>query len=164
MEDNKEQNANATVSISIQNSTVQVVPQAKEANMIFYGDQFAPKEYRHPMTSPDATPAAVPASAPASQPALQESADEKRRAEAISTLQMNITDEKRLNNYLRNLALCKDASQLAQVAVSMRKNDKWPDEVEIKKERFINMLKALAPNVTKGDTVSNIRARIKAIL
>lgn len=164
MGDNKEQNTNATVSISIHNSTVQVVPQAKEANMIFYGDQFAPKEFRQPVTSPDAAPAAIPASAPAPQPAPQESADEKRRAEAVSTLQMHITDMERLDNYLRNLALCKDASQLADIAVSMRKNEKWPDEVEIKKERFINLLKALAPNVTKGDTVSNIRARIKAIL
>ena len=160
MEDNKEQKDNATVSISIQNSTVQVVPQAKEANMIFYGDQFAPKEFRQSASSP--AEMAAPATAP--QPAPQMSADEQRRAEAISTLKLHITNKERLDNYLQNLAYSRDASQLAQIAVNMHDNEGWPDEVEIKKERFINLLKTLAPDVTKGNTVSNIRARINAIM
>lgn len=164
MEDDKDNKPNANVSINIQNSTVQVVPNATEANMIFYGDQFAPKDYRQPMISSDAIPDTALPPVPALQPVSLQSSDEKLRAEAISTLQMHITEKARLDNYLQNLALCKDAVQLAQVAVSMRKNEKWPDEVEIKKERFINLLKVLAPGVTKGDTVSNIRARIKAIL
>ena len=151
MEDNKDK---PSVSITIHDSNVQVLPGATEATMNFYGDQFAPPEYRHP------EPAAA---APATQPAPQQPADEQRRADAVSTLRIHITDEQRLNSYLQCLANSADASQLAQIAVSMQKNEHWPDEVEIRKERFINLLKVLAPKVTKGNTVSNIRARIKAL-
>lgn len=35
---------------------------------------------------------------------------------------------------------------------------------EITKERFISIVKALAPDVKKGNTVSNIRARINDAL
>ena len=161
MEDDK---GTPSVTISIQDSNVQVLPIAKEATMNFYGDQFAPKEYRQAKPSVARAAAEAQADIPAVIPTPQQSANEQRRAEAISTLSMHVTDEKRLKNYLQCLANCKDATQLAQVAVSMQENEHWPDEVEIRKERFINLLKVLAPGVVKGDTVSNIRARIKALL
>ena len=160
MEDNKDK---PTVSITIHDSNVQVLPNATEATMNFYGDQFAPPEYRHQESAVAPAHAGSATASPAAAPAPQQSADAQRRSEAVSTLRIHITDEQRLNNYLQCLANSHDASQLAQIALSMQKNEHWPDEVEIRKERFINLLKALAPKVTKGNTVSNIRARIKAL-
>ena len=148
MDDNKNK---ATVNVTIENSTVQVVPNADSAiqNINFYGDQYVPQELLSPM------PTAV------SQRDQSESPDDEKRAMAISSLKIHIANKERLNDYLKNLSICESAAQMAEVIVTMRRNEGWPDDVEIKKERFIEMMKILAPRVTKGNTVSNIRARIK---
>ena len=126
-----------------------MVPNADAAIQNFYGDQFAPQEYRRP----------VPATTP--QPDQIESPDDKKRARVISTLKIHIPNTERLNEYIANLSLCESAAQMADVIVTMRHTEGWPDDVEIKKERFIESMKVLAPMVVKGNTVSNIRARIK---
>lgn len=138
----------ATVNVTIENCTVQLVPNADVAIQNFYGDQFAPQEYR----------CQVPVAAP--QPDPVENVDDKKRVKAISSLKIHIESKERLNEYLENLCICESAAQLAEVIVTMHRNEGWPDDVEIKKERFIESMKLLALGVIKGNTVSNIRARI----
>jgi len=66
-----------------------------------------------------------------------------------------------LKQYTSRLAQCTSASDIGKVVVDMRKDDEVRvDEYEMVKERFINVLLALAPNVTSGRTVSNVRQRI----
>ena len=172
MNDNKEYKDKASCFIDMHDCKVQFLPNAKEGKMIFVGDQFVPEDFLQQIGTPAVgngpvaeTAAAYEASlASAASTAAQEGVDDKQRAEALSFLRMKINDEKRLNNYLEYLGRCQDATDLAHVAVSMFRNEEWLLDVEVCKERFINRLKALAPNVTKGNTVSNIRARIKSLL
>lgn len=66
-----------------------------------------------------------------------------------------------LKQYTSRLAQCTSSSDIGKVVVDMRKDDEVRvDEYEMVKERFINVLLALAPNVTSGRTVSNVRQRI----
>ena len=136
------------VNIRIENCNVQVVPNADAAVQNFYGDQFVPNDCRRVTST-------------AASQSEQTAPPDETRSQAITVLRVHIRDVARLEIYLDNLSACQSASDLAEVVVTMRKKEGWPNEVEIVKERFINLIKVLAPNVTKGNSVSNIRARIK---
>lgn len=66
-----------------------------------------------------------------------------------------------MKQYTSRLAQCASAGDIGKVVVDMRKDEEVRvDEYEMVKERFINVLIALAPNVTSGKTVNNVRQRI----
>lgn len=144
----------ATVNITITDSNVQVQPNAEKGDMIFYGDQFAPPEYRQQQ-------ATSPAEGAARHPQQPPTTEYEKRAKAIDTLRRRLDDKDKLEDYLQQLGNCDSASELAEVIVDMYHHEKWLTEDEIVKERFINDMRLLAPGVTKGNSVSNIRARIK---
>ena len=154
----KKEGTNTTVNIYGGNNQIQ--PNVTEANMIFYGDQFVPQELQRP-SSPAATSVA-PAPDAAPQPVREQSEQDARRTMAVNNLKLHITDEKKLEDYLDQLRICNTATRLAKTIVAMHREVGWPDDIEIHKEQFINDMKVLAPLVTRGDSVSNIRARIKA--
>ena len=66
-----------------------------------------------------------------------------------------------LKQYASRLSQCTSASDIGKIVVDMRKDEEVRvDEYEMVKERFINVLLTLAPHVTSGKTVSNVRQRI----
>ncbi len=127
---------------NISGGNVQILPNATQGIQNFYGDQFAEE--------------ALKANAKA-----QSNASSIELTEEEKALQPYINKVALLKQYTSRLAQCTSASDIGRVVVDMRKDEEVRvDEFEMVKERFINVLLALAPNVTSGKTVSNIRQRI----
>ena len=71
-----------------------------------------------------------------------------------------INKEEDLERYLAQIVECRTVTELAQVILVMQENEpKIPPE-EMVKERFIRLFLPITPRITKGKSVSNIRARI----
>lgn len=133
-----EEKSNCTFNIS--GGNVQILPNATQAVQNFYGDQFAEEALMANINAQSASP---------------------QLTEEEKSLQPYINKVKLLRQYASRLAQCASASDIGRVVVDMRKDEEVRvDEFEMVKERFINVLLALAPNVTSGKTVSNIRQRI----
>jgi len=132
--------SNCTFNIS--GGNVQILPNATQAVQNFYGDQFAE----------EALKANANANTSNAVPELTE--EEKALRPYINKVEI-------LRQYTSRLAECTSASDIGKVVVDMRKDEEVRvDEYEMVKERFILVLLALAPNVTSGKTVSNVRQRI----
>lgn len=132
--------SNCTFNIS--GGNVQILPNATQAVQNFYGDQFAE----------EALKANANANTSNAVPELTE--EEKALRPYINKVEI-------LRQYTSRLAECTSASDIGKVVVDMRKDEEVRvDEYEMVKERFISVLIALAPNVTSGKTVSNVRQRI----
>ena len=63
-----------------------------------------------------------------------------------------INKEEDLERYLAQIVECRTVTELAQVILVMQE--------EMVKERFIRLFLPITPRITKGKSVSNIRARI----
>ena len=127
---------------NISGGNIQIVPNATQAVQNFYGDKFAEE--------------ALKANANA---CTGNSVPELTQEEKDLLLYINKVEI--LKQYTSRLAQCTSASDIGKVVVDMRKDDEVRvDEYEMVKERFINVLLSLAPNVTSGRTVSNVRQRI----
>lgn len=135
-----EEKSNCTFNIS--GGNVQILPNATQGIQNFYGDQFAEEALKANANTCAAN--AVP-----------------NLTEEEKALQLYINKVEVLKQYTSRLAQCTSASDIGKIVVDMRKDEKVRvDEYEMVKERFINVLLALAPNVTSGKTVSNVRQRI----
>ncbi len=135
-----EEKSNCTFNIS--GGNVQILPNATQGIQNFYGDQFAEEALKANANTSVAN--AVP-----------------NLTEEEKALQLYINKVEVLKQYTSRLAQCTSASDIGKIVVDMRKDEKVRvDEYEMVKERFINVLLALAPNVTSGKTVSNVRQRI----
>ena len=127
---------------NINGGNVQIMPNATQGIQNFYGDQF----------SEEAIKANVQATAANAAPELT---DEEK------ALQLYINKVEILKQYTSRLSQCTSAGDIGKIVVDMRKDENVRvDEYEMVKERFINVLLALAPNVASGKTVSNVRQRI----
>lgn len=135
-----EEKSNCTFNIS--GGNVQILPNATQGIQNFYGDQFAEEALK------------ANANTNAANAAPQLTDEEK-------ALQLYINKVEVLKQYSSRLAQCSSASDIGKVVVDMRKDEEVRvDEYEMVKERFINVLLALTPNVVSGKTVSNVRQRI----
>lgn len=133
-----EEKSNITFNISGGNN--QILPNATHAVQNFYGDQFA-EEALKASTNLEEVIA----------PLTEEEKD----------LQKYINKVELLKRYISRLQQCTSASDIGKIVVDMRMDEEVRvDEVECVKERFINVLLALAPNLSGGKTVSNVRQRI----
>lgn len=119
--------------INIHGGNNQILPNATEAVQNFYGCQPA-----------DAGNA------------------ERLSPEALS-LQPYINDAESLRHYVARLSECRSATELAQVIVHIKDREPKITAELMVKEKFIKLLLPLAPNVTKGTTIDNIRARINDV-
>ena len=75
-----------------------------------------------------------------------------------------VDDADNLRLYLSQLAGCTTATEFAKVVVGMAEREPKITANEIVKERFIRLLLPLAPNITSGVTIGNLRARINNAL
>jgi len=150
MEENKN-GVNVTINISGGNNIVQ--PTATQATQVFNGDQFVPQELKQQQNDTSSVP---------TEPTLHPSATASSEMpdDAIA-LRKYVDDEKRLKEYVEDLSKCADATALAMVVVKMYRQEENLLDFEIKKERFIKIVLNLAPHVKTGNTISNIRMRIK---
>lgn len=125
---------------NISGGNVQILPNATQAVQNFYGDQFAEEALKANANAGNAIP---------------------ELTEEEKALQPYINKVELLKQYTSRLAQCTSASDIGKVVVDMRKDEEVRvDEYEMVKERFINVLLALSPNVASGRTVSNVRQRI----
>lgn len=132
--------SNCTFNIS--GGNVQILPNATQAVQNFYGDQFAEEALK------------ANANAYTSNAVPELTEEEKALRPYINKVEI-------LKQYTSRLSQCTSASDIGKVVVDMRKDEEVRvDEYEMVKERFISVLIALAPNVTSGKTVSNVRQRI----
>lgn len=126
------------IHINIHGGNNQILPNATEGIQNFYGDQFADK--------------ILSGNPP----------DESLPIEAQKLL--HYIDKERLPQYLTLLGECRSATELSQIVVDMCAQEPKLVKEEIVKERFIQLLLPLAPKLTKGTGVNNIRARINDAL
>ena len=148
----KNNQANVTINISGGHNIVQ--PNATQATMIINGGKATVEEELQ-----NDIPAATSETVADSRQAKDDNSP--KLSESAIRLHKYVDDEKRFIKYLEELQTCDSATELADVIVRMWCNENDLLDFEIKKERFIKNVLSLAPNVKTGNTVSNIRARIK---
>lgn len=122
------------ITFNISGGINQILPNATEAKQVFIGDQFA-DDYLH------------------------QGEDLPAEANALRTY-INKVDV--LKSYLAQFSTCTSATEVGKVVLNMLLDDNAPrvTEEEASKERFIKTLLPLIPNVQKGRTIDNLRARI----
>lgn len=122
------------VNITINGGNNQILPTATEGVQNFYGDQLAEKFL---------------------------SANQQNEGLPIEAQKLlHYIDKERLPRYLTLLGECRSATELGQIVVDMQAQEPKLRKEEIVKERFIQLLLPLAPKLTKGTSVDNVRARI----
>lgn len=132
--------SNCTFNIS--GGNVQILPNATQGIQNFYGDQFAEEALKASVNTNPGN-------------AAPELSDEEQ------ALQLYINKVEVLKQYASRLSQCTSAGDIGKIVVDMRKDEEVRvDDYEMVKERFINVLLTLAPHVTSGKTVSNVRQRI----
>jgi len=128
------------VIFNIYGGTQQVNPNATTAAQNFYGDRFAADLLKGKTPGGPGMPA---------------------EADMFAVYINNVEDMPR---YLSMLSGCATATELAQVVMTLLEAEPKITAEEVVKERFIARLLPLAPNITKGTGVDNIRARINDAL
>ena len=122
------------IHINIHGGNNQILPNATEGIQNFYGDQFAEKIL---------------------------SANQQNEGLPIEAQKLlHYIDKEQLPQYLSLIGECQSATELAQVVVDMQAQEPKLWKEETVKERFIRLLLPLAPKLTKGTSVDNVRARI----
>ena len=69
-----------------------------------------------------------------------------------------------LQHYLSKFQTCSNASAFAVIIMEMLNNETGLTPEEVVKERFISLFLPYAPNITRGNSVSNIRQHINDAL
>ena len=69
-------------------------------------------------------------------------------------------NKENIPTYLALIDKCQTATELAKVVVEMAEQEPRLTAEEIVKSRFISLLLPLAPKITKGTSIDNVRARI----
>lgn len=121
--------------INIHGGNNQILPNATEAVQNFYGCRPAEAVNTEYQTCDDLSPEAL-------------------------RLQPYINSVESLRRYVARLSECLTATELAQVIADIKDHEPKVTKELMVKEKFIRLLLPLAPNVTKGTTIDNIRARI----
>lgn len=124
------------VVINIYGGTQQILPNATQAVQHFYGADISRDVFREGALS------------------RQELSPEAKRLSAY------INNVEGLGVYLTRLSGCTTASELALVVVSMVENRTGVSKELMVRESFIRLLLPLAPGITSGRSIDNIRARI----
>ena len=146
------------VKISIYDSIVQVLPNATKAVQNFNGDQFAEKILSKKEADEDSSSDAD--SPEARKLALYIGEALSSEAEKLS----RYIDKDHIPEHLNKIRACNNATDLAQVVVSLLDQEPKLTEETIVKENFIQCLLPFAINITTGRSVNNIRARINDAL
>lgn len=123
------------ININIYGGSNQILPNATKAEQHIYGDKLA----EHVLSS--------------SNEGLPLSEEAQRLAKYIN----NVED---LKGYLAMLSACTTAKDIGEVAAVMAQKEPRLTKDEICKSRFISLLPPLAPKVTDGITVDNLRIHI----
>ena len=131
-----EEKENINTTINIYGGTQQILPNATQAVQNFYGEDFSRDTTREEALGK-----------------LKLSPDAKRLSAYINNVE-------ELTVYLTRLSGCVTAEELALVVVSMVESGTGINKEMMVKERFIKLLLPLAPEITSGRSIDNIRARI----
>ena len=123
------------VQINIYGGSNQILPKATKAEQHFYGDQFAERM-------------------------LKLSDSEPTLSEDARRLSIYINKVEDLRGYLALLAACTTAKEIGEVVAIMAEKEPRLTKEEICKSRFISLLPPLAPKVTEGIKVDNLRIHI----
>lgn len=123
------------MNINIYGGNNQILPNAAEAVQNFYGDQLAER-------------------------VLQSSDSVHPLSEEAQRLAIYINKVEDLKGYLSMLSACTTAKDIGEVVAVMAQKEPRLTKDEICKARFISLLPPLAPKVTDGITVDNLRIHI----
>ena len=118
----------------------QVNPKATTAIQNFYGDQFAADKLRKEALAP-----------------LDLSPEQEALAIHVSHLE-------NLPLYFSSLQRCETAAELADVAMLMLRQEPCITEDLVVKEKFIQKLLTLCPQLTTGNSMANLRVSINNAL
>ena len=140
-----------SVIINITGGNNQILPHAVHATQNFFGDQFAPEQLCQEVPVEADVPVIVRESC---HPQSSELSDNAVR------LRKYVDTDENLRIYLQQIQVCETATALAQVVVNMEQQERNLLRSETTKERFIRLVLSLAPNIQRGNTVNNLRARI----
>lgn len=121
--------------ININGGNNQILPNATEAVQNFYGCQLGKDTNAEDCSCDNLSPDAL-------------------------HLQPYISNVENLRHYVARLSECQSATELAQLIVAIKDREPKITEELMVKEKFIKLLLPLAPNVVKGVTIDNVRARI----
>lgn len=123
------------VNINIYGGTNQILPNATKAEQHIYGDQMA-------------------------ECVLKSSKIEQPLSEEAQRMAIYINNVEDLKGYLAMLSACTTAKEIGEVVAVMAQKEPRLTKEEICKSRFISLLPSLAPKVTDGITVDNLRIHI----
>lgn len=121
--------------INIYGGTNQILPNATKAEQHFYGDRLA-------------------------ESILHSTNKEPELSEDARRLGLYINKVEDLKGYLTLLAACTTAKEIGEVVAIMAEKEPRLTKEEICKSRFISLLPPLAPKVTEGIKVDNLRIHI----
>lgn len=126
------------ITINIHGGTTQILPNATRAIQQFYG-----------VGSPDSGNSVVPMDM------------EELLTEEESRLALYIADKETREGYLRRLGACISVTELAMLVVEMALDvNTKVDKERMVQEQFLSVLLPLAPRITGGTSISNIRQRV----
>lgn len=141
------------VTINIHGGNNQILPNATHAVQYFYGEKQVKEN--------DADEAEEQSSS-----SSKVSIEESVREEDVKRLSLYIPESESLLYYIEKLKVCATASDLAKVVMEICQSPEIEsvDKEGVVKAKFIETLLALCPKITKGNSISNIRARINDLL
>ena len=124
------------ITITIHGGNNQILPNATEAIQNFYVGEYCGETY------------------------LEEGDGRSGLMPETIRFRAYINKEEDLERYLAQIVECRTVTELAQVILVMQENELKITPEEMVKERFIRLFLPITPRITKGKSVSNIRARI----
>lgn len=100
------------------------------------------------------------------QPSAKQGMNVAREVLALDSTPLSIYINKveSLNSYVVKLTACTTSTELAEVVMHMIEAEDRITKDLVVKEKFINLLIPLTPNIKTGKSVSNIRERINDAL
>ncbi len=134
-----EEKESSGITFNIYGGTVQILPNATKAEQNSY----------------TGSPISTLPSAEDSEEALSDTA---------LRLGLYINKVEDIRGYLTMLAACTTAKEIAEVVAIMAEKEPRLTHEEIDKARFISLLPSLAPQVTKGITIDNLRVHIDNVM
>lgn len=127
----------ADIIFNIYGGNNQILPNATEANQYFGANSY------HSGEAPSCADQPVTALVPEAQ-----------------RLSLYINNVEALHGYLTLLSQCTSAREVGEIVALMAQSEPALTSDEIIKERFISLLPPLAPQLTKGTSIDNLRIHI----